>query len=200
MKYIVGIDSGGTKYLVKACDLMGNPIAQYIEYAEITRTNRLFTTEGMSQRVSRNIDRCLAAFNGKRENCVYMVCGTTGIDSESDYVRINNVYQNLDGFNCPVLCINDAEAAHFAATGGIGVAVIAGTGSIAFGRNSRKETTRSGGWSISIFGDDGSGTWISRKALYHLTLWFDGRVPSSPLVDLLFESLKIGKSPASKSQ
>ena len=193
MKYIVGIDSGGTKYLVKACDLMGNPIAQYIEYAEITRTNRLFTTEGMSQRVSRNIDRCLAAFNGKRENCVYMVCGTTGIDSESDYVRINNVYQNLDGFNCPVLCINDAEAAHFAATGGIGVAVIAGTGSIAFGRNSRKETTRSGGWSISIFGDDGSGTWISRKALYHLTLWFDGRVPSSPLVDLLFESLKIGK-------
>jgi len=48
--------------------------------------------------------------------------------------------------------------------GGPGVIVIAGTGSIAYGRNSEGETARAGGWGFAI-SDEGSGHWIGRSAV-----------------------------------
>jgi glucosamine kinase len=47
---------------------------------------------------------------------------------------------------------------------GPGVMVIAGTGSIAYGRNSKGETARAGGWGFAI-SDEGSGHWIGRAAV-----------------------------------
>jgi N-acetylglucosamine kinase-like BadF-type ATPase len=46
---------------------------------------------------------------------------------------------------------------------GPGVIVIAGTGSIAYGRNAEGETARAGGWGFAI-SDEGSGHWIGRAA------------------------------------
>lgn len=45
-----------------------------------------------------------------------------------------------------------------------GVVVIAGTGSIAYGRNARGETARAGGWGYAV-SDEGSGHWIGREAV-----------------------------------
>ena len=45
-----------------------------------------------------------------------------------------------------------------------GVIVIAGTGSIAYGRNAKGETARAGGWGFAI-SDEGSGHWIGRSAV-----------------------------------
>ena len=60
---------------------------------------------------------------------------------------------------------NDAEAALEGATrGGPGVVVIAGTGSIALGRDKEGNRARCGGWGY-IFGDDGSAFDIVRRAL-----------------------------------
>jgi glucosamine kinase len=47
---------------------------------------------------------------------------------------------------------------------GPGVIVIAGTGSIAYGRNETGQTARAGGWGFAI-SDEGSGHWIGVKAL-----------------------------------
>ena len=44
---------------------------------------------------------------------------------------------------------------------GPGVIVIAGTGSIAYGRNRQGTTVRAGGWGFAI-GDEGSAHWIGR--------------------------------------
>ncbi len=46
--------------------------------------------------------------------------------------------------------------------GGPGVVVIAGTGSIAFGRNARGQTARAGGYGFEV-SDEGSGHWIGRR-------------------------------------
>ena len=48
--------------------------------------------------------------------------------------------------------------------GEAGVVCISGTGSIAFGRNERGETTRAGGWGRMI-SDEGSGHWIGGRAI-----------------------------------
>jgi glucosamine kinase len=45
-----------------------------------------------------------------------------------------------------------------------GLVVIAGTGSMAYGRNSRGETARAGGWGFAI-SDEGSGHWIGRATM-----------------------------------
>lgn len=51
-----------------------------------------------------------------------------------------------------------------ASDGGPGVVVIAGTGSIAYGRNAAGQTARAGGWGFAI-SDEGSGHWIGRAAV-----------------------------------
>jgi N-acetylglucosamine kinase-like BadF-type ATPase len=64
--------------------------------------------------------------------------------------------------------VGDMEIAMAAAFGsGPGVIVIAGTGSIAYGRNARGHTARAGGWGFAI-SDEGSAYWIGRKAVMEL--------------------------------
>ncbi len=60
---------------------------------------------------------------------------------------------------------HDAEIALSGATGGEpGIIVVAGTGSIAFGRNQQGSTARAGGWGY-IFGDEGGAFDLTRRAL-----------------------------------
>ncbi|HVC09891.1 MAG TPA: BadF/BadG/BcrA/BcrD ATPase family protein [Elusimicrobiota bacterium] len=61
--------------------------------------------------------------------------------------------------------LSDVEMAHQAAFGaGPGILVVAGTGSIAFGRSPQGRTARAGGWG-ALLGDEGSAFWIGREAL-----------------------------------
>jgi len=69
--------------------------------------------------------------------------------------------------------VGDMVIAMEAAAGtGPGVVVIAGTGSIAYGRNSAGQTARAGGWGFAI-SDEGSGSWIGRKAVSAAMRAFD---------------------------
>lgn len=190
MKYVLGIDSGGTKYLVRACTPAGDPVSEYLGPPA---GHYRFEHEEVLRRVNASIDACLARFGGRRKDCVYLVCGTTGIDSERDQGVVEGIYNGLSGFSCPVLCVNDAQVAQFAVTGGVGAVVISGTGSIAFGCNAKGETARCGGWPPCIFGDEGSGTWVSTRALNHLSLLMDGRVQPSLLSDMLNDALHLEK-------
>jgi N-acetylglucosamine kinase-like BadF-type ATPase len=61
--------------------------------------------------------------------------------------------------------VGDMEIALEAAfESGPGVMVIAGTGSIAYGRDDQGRTARAGGWGFEI-GDEGSAHWIGRTAV-----------------------------------
>jgi len=61
--------------------------------------------------------------------------------------------------------VGDGEIAFEDAFGAApGVLIIAGTGSIAYGRNARGETARAGGWGHAI-SDEGSGYWIGVEAI-----------------------------------
>jgi len=65
----------------------------------------------------------------------------------------------------PIKVVGDMEIALEAAfEDGPGVMVIAGTGSIAYGRDDKGRTARAGGWGFEI-GDEGSAHWIGRTAV-----------------------------------
>jgi N-acetylglucosamine kinase-like BadF-type ATPase len=69
----------------------------------------------------------------------------------------------------------DAEIAWFGTTlGKRGIVVIAGTGSICFGKNEKGETAIAGGWG-PLAGDEGGGIGIARNALQAVAKASDGR-------------------------
>lgn len=83
---------------------------------------------------------------------------------------------------------HDALIALSGATAGApGVVVIAGTGSIAFGRNADGATARAGGWGY-IFGDQGGAFDLVRRALRAVVKNEEGWGPPTRLRDLLLES------------
>jgi N-acetylglucosamine kinase len=80
---------------------------------------------------------------------------------------------------------NDAVIALAGATAtGQGIIVIAGTGSIAFGRNAAGRTARAGGWGY-VFGDEGGGFDIARQALRAALRMEEGWGPPTTLREIL---------------
>ena len=156
MKYVIGIDSGGTNYRIKASALDGTVLGYFVGNEANHYHN---TKEEMMKRINSHFSSLLQSFDGKKEDCEYIVCGTTGLDSPQDGEFLEACYRSLEGFHCPVRVINDAELAHYTVTGGEGVLIISGTGSIAFASDKQGNHARSGGYLFTILGDEGSGSW-----------------------------------------
>jgi N-acetylglucosamine kinase len=87
-----------------------------------------------------------------------------------------------------LLVTNDAVIALAGATTtGQGIITIAGTGSIAFGRNPAGRTARAGGWGY-IFGDEGGGFDIARQAARAALRLEEGWGPPTVLRESLLEA------------
>ena len=78
---------------------------------------------------------------------------------------------------------------------GWGVALIAGTGSLAYGQDAEGVRARAGGWG-PLFGDEGSGYAIALAALQALVRADDGRGPRTELTDRLLDRLQLDAVPA----
>lgn len=90
-----------------------------------------------------------------------------------------------------VTVVTDAETVLAAGTPeGSGVALIAGTGSLAFGKNTSGEVARAGGWGY-LLGDEGSGYQITLAAMRGIARAFDGRGPETGLQVAFLESLDL---------
>jgi glucosamine kinase len=85
---------------------------------------------------------------------------------------------------------DDAWIALVGATGGeAGLIVIAGTGSIALGRNAAGRKARAGGWGY-VFGDEGSAFDITRKALRASLCYEEGWGPATSLRGRLLDACR----------
>ena len=75
---------------------------------------------------------------------------------------------------------------------GPGVLLISGTGSIAYGRGPTGTTARCGGWG-PVFGDEGSGAWIGRRALSVVAAANDGREPETALTGAILTAAQVNE-------
>lgn len=73
--------------------------------------------------------------------------------------------------------------------------IIAGTGSICYGKNKRGQTARSGGWG-HIIGDEGSAYWLGCHALDAVMRAYDGRASDTLLTSLLLAAYHAPTPPA----
>jgi len=72
----------------------------------------------------------------------------------------------------------------------VGISLIAGTGSMAFGRDETGSVARAGGWG-SLFGDEGSGYALAVEGLRAAVKAFDGRGPATMLLPAFLDRLKL---------
>lgn len=152
MQYVIGVDGGSTKCQVKAKDLAGNLLAESVDK---TTNHLVIGVSEARRRIARQIEALIASFGGSREDCVCVVVGAAGIDSPNDKAVVDGLYNSLL-FPCPIFCMNDGSVALYTTTGGLGILAVSGTGSIVVGRNGEGRVSRSGGYPVTIFGNEGS--------------------------------------------
>ncbi len=89
--------------------------------------------------------------------------------------------------------VHDAKAVLEVGTPeGWGIALVAGTGSVAFGKNSESRTAVSGGWGY-WFGDEGSAFGLGQAALRAASQSADGRGPSTQLLPAIINRLGVNE-------
>src|SRR5262245_26733553 len=89
----------------------------------------------------------------------------------------------------------DARVALAGATGNQpGVVVIAGTGSIACGINARGRFERAGGWGPTM-GDEGSGSYIGRRALEAVVMAYDYRGEPTSMMEPVLRHFGVSSPP-----
>ena len=71
-----------------------------------------------------------------------------------------------------------------------GVLVLAGTGSLAYGVNTRGRSALAGGWGY-LLGDEGSGYWLGLEGLRAVVRASDGRGPATALSGMLLRELDL---------
>ncbi len=104
--------------------------------------------------------------------------GLAGLRQEARAAELSATLTRQAG--CPVHVTGDADTAQAGAfLGGPGVVVIAGTGSMAFGRDGERHV-RAGGHGF-VLGDEGSAYWIGRAAARAALRWQDGMGGSEPI-------------------
>jgi N-acetylglucosamine kinase-like BadF-type ATPase len=77
---------------------------------------------------------------------------------------------------------------------GFGVAIVCGTGTIAFVRSADGQIGRCGGWGY-LLGDEGSGYRIAQIALQHVCRAYDGCAEASTLTQLFLQTMQIPDVP-----
>ncbi len=187
---LLAVDGGGTKTV--AC-LASREAGGVIELARGTAGPS--NPQAVGWDVARtNLDRAIsAAFQAAAltPGRVASAClAIAGAGRPEDQQRLEQ-WAHREKLAHRTLVTHDAMAVLAAADPqAVGIALISGTGSIAFGRNRQGDTGRSGGWG-HLIGDEGSGWSIARQALAAAARAFDGRGPKTELTTALCEALDV---------
>lgn len=179
--FVLGIDAGGTKTVCLLADGEGRVRAS----ARGPGANLQSLGELEVEKVLHEVMESVLA--DERTAPAAICLGIAGVDRPHDNAIICGIMRRI-GHKAPVLVVNDALAALVAGAGdeGPGIVLIAGTGSICYGRNQAGLAARAGGWGY-LLGDEGSGWWIGRETLSAVMRAGDGRGPATLLTSRVLE-------------
>ena len=185
MKYYIGVDGGGTKTAI--CMAAAD---SSVLFNEVTGSSTW--REHGAAAVVKNIGKVIYDFPiSKNDSIAGIVLGlpTVGESKDGDFEldkELCKVFPEI-----PFYLTNDVEVGW---AGSLdlepGINVVAGTGSIAFGKNESGQIARCGGWS-EYFSDEGSCYWIGRKVLELFSKQADGRVPKDELYEIVRKEFNI---------
>lgn len=152
---VIGLDIGGTKTRGVRFE-NGMPVRD----ASAGSSNVQNVTR---EQAAANLAELFGSIGGGVVEEVY--AGAGGIDTDEDAQALADlIAPHAPGARITV--VHDSRLLLAAGGASTGVAVIAGTGSAAWGRNDAGDEARAGGWGY-LLGDEGSGYWLGREAVRH---------------------------------
>lgn len=169
LKYLIGIDGGGTNSRLLACNSNGEVLGHCVGKSTNVESN---SKQCVLANLKEIVEQFLRESGCSIQNCQGVCLGTAGVDTEKSRLEVNEIVRQLP-FPCRTLIVNDAEIALAAETKGEpGILLISGTGSIGYAVNREGKDCRVGGYGYLV-GDEGSAYWISRKAIQHILREYD---------------------------
>ena len=179
MAFFLGIDGGGTR---TSCLIGDEKSVLGSGSAGASNVLRVGEAAARTALVEAIHKACEAAKINPAETSRTCVGAAGGARPEvADAVR-RIVAETVSGH---VEIVGDMVIALHAAFGeGPGMVVIAGTGSIAYGRDGAGKVVRAGGWGFAV-SDEGSGHWIGRAAVSAALRDADQREDMSPLLQAI---------------
>lgn len=200
MKYFLGIDGGQSSTTALIGDETGRIVgvghAGPCNHATLAEGRERFT-RALTASVAEAVRQSPALFGGdvslqrKTADNSTPDCDVALVTFESACMGFSGGPADKDSLAREIVhakqyfITHDALIALAGATAGEpGVVVIAGTGSMAFGRNAEGRTARAGGWGYA-FGDEGSAYDIVRQALRAALRFEEGWGPATQLRDAM---------------
>jgi N-acetylglucosamine kinase-like BadF-type ATPase len=185
--YYLGIDGGGTKtkYL-----LVNDKLEKVSEKEGSTIHIHQVGVDGIKKELRENIAKVCEEANIEFKDIAYAFAGVPGYgESLDDMEKIDEAIKEV--MKIPYSIDNDAVNGWAGGTAcKPGINVVAGTGSIAYGRNAEGKLARCGGFGPGI-GDDGSAYWIALRTINEYTKQKDGRKEKTALYDILEKEYNI---------
>ncbi len=189
-KYFIGIEGGGTKSSALLCNSEGKIISQ----AKGKATNpNVVGFEQSAKTIQKLIVDCCRKAKCPLQEISSIVVGTAGGGNKTNQLRLKKELQKFLSGKCfaKITVSNDAKIAVESALGNkSGIVIIAGTGSILYGKNKSGKTFRIGGYG-KIIGDEGSGFAIARDALREVTKSYDRKIAPTNLTNAALKFFKV---------
>jgi glucosamine kinase len=186
--YVIGVDGGGTGSRAVVLDAGGREVGRTSGPAAVADARQ----PGVAARAVAELcaDAALAAGRSLPADGVW--AGLSGAGREAARGAVESELARM-GVGRRVRVDTDVAAAlHDAFADGPGILLIAGTGSIAWGRAEDGREGRVGGWGQHI-GDEGSGYAIGVEALRRVTRHADGRAPETELGSRVLDRLGLDR-------
>lgn len=169
--YVIGIDGGGTKTRLAVCAPDGTLLRR--------ETLGAFNLSAIGEDGFRRRTEEILALCGDMRGCGAICVGGAGV-SGAAAGEILRAELAAHGFAGKLLLCGDHEIALAGAMQTPGCVLIAGTGSVCYGKNAAGETFRCGGGG-HIIDDPGSGYTLGRDALAAALRTEDGRLSENAL-------------------
>lgn len=167
----LGADGGGTKTHIVLIDDEKNLVCE--GFSGASNPLRVGVEPAISN-IIKALDTTCDKAQLSRGDVVSATLGLAGVRRADLRQRIRERFGNILGIK-KVEVVTDAEIALYGTTlGKAGLVVIAGTGSICYGKNENGKVATAGGWG-PIAGDEGGGISIARRALQAIAKASDGR-------------------------
>lgn len=184
MTYYIGIDGGGTKTIFCLLNEEGTVLSAY---KDGSASYKQIGMEGVVALLEKGIFQLLKEADVSQNENIWTCFGmpTYGESRANDELMESLIKRRLEKYH--IKLVNDCEVAW---AGSLllepGINLVAGTGTIGFGKNIQGDFLSAGGWS-EYFSDEGSGRWLGIKCLELFSKQADERLKKGPLYEIVKE-------------
>ncbi len=219
-KYLIGIDAGGskTKMVIWKTEIAAQLRQNHASEKEMLQSAvwqdtfpginlDAIDTHDAQTRLLSMLERASYACQSSTWQFVQdcgVIMGMAGLDTQADRQRaelwLQTVLLQLGVEQANFMLLPDVELALWSAhPQGVGVVLIAGTGSNCYGRNTQGETAKTGGLS-HYFSDEGSGFMLGWEAFHAIAKMYDGRLEATALLGQVLAAYNVADFPSLKNK